>query len=74
MKSYKPTCPFCGSQDLCADFVDIEVGMEQVTPYQCMECHAEQMNPYLEDDKNASEEEKQARWWKGPEQQQTEAS
>lgn len=38
-------CPYCGS--MCsAEFVDVGVGMQQVSPYACPECHAEEAGPY----------------------------
>ena len=30
-------CPICGS-NLCADYVDIGVGTEKVSPYWCERC------------------------------------
>jgi hypothetical protein len=39
------TCPYCG-EECEAEFVDIGVGMQQVTPYECHKCHAYQAGPY----------------------------
>lgn len=45
-------CPYCGA--LCdAVFVDIGVGMQQVSPYQC-ECGAVEAGPY--DDRKGVDE------------------
>lgn len=37
-----PRCPWCRSEEIDAEFVDIGVGMQQVTPYVCGECGAYQ--------------------------------
>lgn len=59
----KTACPFCGSENIDADWVDIGVGMQQCAPYTCADCNAQQMNPY-HDNKDATEEEKRCGWWK----------
>lgn len=56
-------CPFCGARTE-AEYVDIGVGFQQVTPYQCTECPAHQMNPY-HSYPNATPEERLAGWMKG---------
>ena len=57
-------CPWCGSKNIDAHFVDIGVGMQQVTPYECS-CGARQMNPYHEEDNaTASAEERACGWWR----------
>lgn len=56
-------CPYCGCY-ADAEFVDIGVGYQQVTPYSCGNCDALQMNPY-NDNSRATEEEKKFGWWKG---------
>lgn len=44
-------CPYCGNP--CeADFVDIGVGMQQVSPYRC-ECGAVEAGPYDDTLENA---------------------
>jgi hypothetical protein len=58
------TCPFCGSTDVDAEYVDIGVGVQQVTPFMYGACFAVQMNPY-HDNSNATSEER-ARGWYGP--------
>jgi hypothetical protein len=55
-------CPWCGSPDLDAEFVDIGVGQEQVTPYRCTSCDANEMNPY-HDNSIATDEERTRGWW-----------
>ena len=41
----KVTCPYCGAE--CeAEYVDIGVGMQQVTPHECFDCHAVEAGPY----------------------------
>jgi hypothetical protein len=39
------SCPFCGSDNVDANFVDIGVGEQQVTAYCCFDCHACQLGP-----------------------------
>ncbi len=41
----KPWCPWCHSLDVDAEFVDIGVDMQQVTPYCCGQCGAGQFMP-----------------------------
>lgn len=54
-------CPYCEGYCECEE-VDIGVGHQQVTPYVCGNCGAEQMGPY---DAEADAEELLNRWWKG---------
>lgn len=35
-------CPYCNTDSLDAEFVDIGVGRQQVTPYECSVCGAYQ--------------------------------
>jgi hypothetical protein len=56
-------CPYCGNECEC-DEVDIGVGMAQVGPYHCDDCHAFQIDP-CEDRSKLSEEEQQSGWYKG---------
>jgi sarcosine oxidase delta subunit len=58
-------CPFCDSTRVDAEFVDVGVGMQQVTPYQCGDCLAQQFNPYS-DNSAATDEERKVGWWKYP--------
>jgi hypothetical protein len=55
-------CPWCGSTQLYAEFVDIGVGSMQVTPYECCSCDARQFMP---DDRSDFAEENRLRWWVG---------
>lgn len=56
-------CPFCGSTDLHAEYVDIGVGEQRVTPYQCAGCGAREF--YSSDDRaRATPEESAVGWWK----------
>ena len=65
-------CPYCEGYCECEE-VDIGVGHQQVTPYICGNCGAEQMGPYdTEGDIGRSDtrrvadaEELHNRWWKG---------
>jgi hypothetical protein len=45
LKFDRGKCPWCGSRNIYADFVDVGVGGEgiQVTPYECQVCHAIQI-------------------------------
>lgn len=55
-------CPYCGTE--CeAEYCDIGVGMQQVTPFVCHNCHAVEIGPY--DDRTATEVELQKGWYKG---------
>ena len=41
-------CPICDSTNIDAEFVDIGVGEQQVTPYVCGDCGSWQVGPYDE--------------------------
>jgi len=56
-------CPFCGSTNIEAPFVDNGVGMEQVGPYGCDDCHAVQLEYPDVDGQN--EEERSIGWRRG---------
>lgn len=57
-------CAWCeGPAD--AEYVDIGVGQQQVTPAQCRDCGAQQMR-YDDDSAQATPEENRRRWWMGP--------
>lgn len=58
------TCPYCASTAISAEFVDIGVGFERVTPYFCTDCGAHEFNPYS-DNSDADPEEQKLRWWRG---------
>lgn len=57
-------CPWCGSTALDAHFVDIGVGIQQATPFQCLDCRAQQMSGY-DDNTEADPEEYRKGWYKG---------
>jgi hypothetical protein len=56
-------CGWCGSENLTCEFVDIGVGQQQVTPYECISCGATEMGP---NDFEADEEDKRRGWFAGP--------
>lgn len=56
-------CPYCGSSNVEADFVDIGVGMMQCGPYCCFDCHAYQLSPE-ERQRDVTEEEYHVGWHK----------
>lgn len=58
-----PKCPYCNSENIDCEYVDIGVGSIQCTPYVCHDCNAIQINPYDKSSK-PSEEEKKIGWWK----------
>ncbi len=39
-----PECPWCGGETDC-EYTDIGVGMMQTTPYECVNCMAQQVGP-----------------------------
>ena len=53
-------CPWCGSANVDAEFVDIGVGFQQVTPYRCGDCDALQLGP---DSDNATDIERRVAWY-----------
>jgi hypothetical protein len=58
----RATCPYCGNTECEAGWVDVEIGLQQMSPYYCEECSACQIGPY---DKPAdlTEEEKKTHWY-----------
>ena len=53
-------CPYCGAG--CeAEYVDIGVGMQQVTPRVCHDCHAVEAGPY---DKPRDDYDPKTGWYK----------
>lgn len=42
-------CPYCGSTQIDAEYVDIGVGHQRVTPFYCYACAAEEMTTYYDD-------------------------
>lgn len=59
----KPKCPWCQSDRVEAEFVDIGVGNEQVSPYECYDCGAVQVSPGQ--DVEADDEELRRGWYRG---------
>lgn len=58
-------CAWCeGPAD--AEYVDIGVGLQQVTAACCRDCGAVQMGGYGEDKADATSEENRRGWWMGP--------
>jgi hypothetical protein len=55
-------CPYCGSEEIDAEFVDIGVGMCQVSPYHCLNCDATEIGKY--DEISVTDEEKKIGWYK----------
>ena len=58
-------CPWCHSKKVYAEFINVGIGLEQVTPYQCEECGSVQTSPW-DDTKRLDEEEKAFGWHKPP--------
>lgn len=56
------TCPYCGSKNVDADFVDIGVGFQRFGPYGCEDCYAFEMRG---DDPAATDEERRVGWYRG---------
>lgn len=58
-----PPCRWCGSRT-DAEFVDVGVGLVQVTGGECWECGARERGPYMNDGRISEVE--QATMWSGP--------
>jgi C4-type Zn-finger protein len=59
-------CPYCG-ETCYAEWVDIGIGDGvQVTPYECEECGARQITPFV-NDHEANDKEREIGWFKGAE-------
>lgn len=58
----KVSCPYCHYQYCNADWVDVEVGWVQCSPYYCEECSACQIGPYDEEIK-LTDMEKKTGWY-----------
>lgn len=69
--SQKPACPWCGSFDIDAEFVDNGVGMQQVSPYLCGRCGASEFYPNDHESDKPTRAEKRRGWWAGPPEQMT---
>lgn len=64
-------CPYC--RGLCdAEFVDVGVGMQQVTPYYCNDCGALQVGPHDEIDRELTPKEVETGWYEPPQPQKEE--
>jgi hypothetical protein len=68
MSYYGVDCPYCGCGDTWAEFVDVGVGHQQVTPYICENCGAYQTSPWMEDEdrEKLSPIERKTGWYMGP--------
>lgn len=63
---YRSGCPYCGSENVDAEFVDVGVGFEQVTAAECGECGSVQVNPHDEEAKaKLTEVERKVYWHRG---------
>lgn len=58
-------CPYCGSENVTCDTVDIGVGYQQCGPYGCDVCHAVEISSAAEAE-TATEEERKIGWFRGP--------
>lgn len=60
-------CPWCGSPNVDVPSVDNGVGMQQIAPMQCSDCHAAEFGALLPTAKaeGATAEELERGWWKG---------
>ena len=54
-------CPYCNGYVEC-EYVDIGVGLQQSTPYQCVECQSAQMYSDSSEKKKYSEAERWFGW------------
>lgn len=59
-----PACPYCCSRHVDAEFIDIGVGYEQVTPWHCVSCDAREFYDTEEYD-GATPEEQSTGWLRG---------
>ena len=59
--AYDHVCPWCGSKRIYCEEVDIGVGFQQVTPYECADCTARQFYS-AEDAQDATPEERRHGW------------
>ena len=69
LKDDETECPFCG-EIACCEMVDIGVGFQQATPFQCGGCFSSQMGPLDKSDKQfydvLTDREKEFGWIAGP--------
>lgn len=59
-----PLCPYCSSPHTDAEFVDIGVGVQQVTPYHCFACDAREFYD-TDEARSATPEEQSLGWLRG---------
>jgi hypothetical protein len=61
-------CGWCGSDNLSCEYVDIGVGRQQVTPYECISCGAVEMSPdhFSNPDHEIDDEDRRRGWYAGP--------
>lgn len=62
-ETYRPKCPYCNYECYSAEYVDVGVGMQQVSPHRCDQCGAIEMGAYDKDLDSASKEEKKKGWY-----------
>jgi len=55
-------CPYCG-RECEAEYVDVGVGMVQVTPHACADCFAIEIGPYDKIDRALTAREKETGWY-----------
>jgi hypothetical protein len=56
------TCPYCGNPDCQADYVDIGIGLQQMSPFYCEGCGACQIGGY-DNPAELTEDEKRTHWY-----------
>lgn len=59
----RETCPYCGTEGCCADWVNVEIGYVQCGPYICENCGATSIGAF---DQNHKTEEEIATGWFRP--------
>ncbi len=61
-------CGWCGSENLSCEYVDIGIGRQQVTPYECISCGAVEMSPdhFTNPDAEVDPEDRRRGWYAGP--------
>lgn len=58
-------CPYCGA--MCsAEFVDVGVGMAQVSPYVCEVCHAVEASPHTDEFLSRPDYDPETGWYRPP--------
>jgi hypothetical protein len=60
-------CGWCGSENLSCEYVDIGVGRQQVTPYECISCGAVEVSPdHFTNPDEIDDEDRRRGWYAGP--------